>query len=66
MPVGSATRASILTGRYGHRTGIGHAIRRVEDAIDASEFTVPRAIDAADLAHATSNFGTWGLSLDPL
>lgn len=34
MPVGSATRASILTGRYGYRTGIGHAIRRVEDAID--------------------------------
>jgi arylsulfatase A-like enzyme len=61
MPVSSPTRAAILTGRYGYRTGVGDLVQRVDDAISRSEFTLPQAVEAADLPHATANFGNWDL-----
>lgn len=65
MPTGSATRATILTGRYGRRTGIGDSLQRSDVIISDSEFSLPRAMTAADLIHEKSHFGVWDLGGDP-
>jgi arylsulfatase A-like enzyme len=66
MPVCSPTRASIFTGRYGRRTGVGDVVQRADDALDESEFSLPRAVSEAGLPHATANFGKWHLGDDPI
>ena len=66
-PLCSATRATIMTGRYGFRTGVGNAIHLVPTGIDnelrRDEFTLPKALRAgrgADLMLA--QVGKWHLS----
>ena len=44
-PTCSPTRASILTGRYGFRTGVGWALDST-DGIDPAERTLPQALTA--------------------
>jgi arylsulfatase A-like enzyme len=55
-PVCSPTRASVLTGRANHRTGVpshGHALR-------LQERTLPAALKSA--GYATAHFGKWHLN----
>ena len=55
-PVCSPTRATILTGRYGFRTGVGSAVTgRGTNAIKLNEWTLPKALSketANTYAHA--------------
>jgi len=65
-PVCSPTRACIITGRYGFRTGVGTAIGGAgSGTLAASEFTLPEAITAAGTGHAMAQFGKWHLALGP-
>jgi arylsulfatase B len=57
-PMCSPTRASILTGRYGFRTGIGTAIGRV-GGLDVGEPTLPRIMGAH--GYRTASLGKWHL-----
>jgi len=55
-PVCSPTRASILTGRHGFRTGVGFP----GDVVDLNEFTIADAMSNA--GYATACIGKWHLS----
>lgn len=60
-PICSATRAQILTGRYGYRTGMGH-VANEDFALDLNELTLPEVLDLSPqlgIAHAA--FGKWHL-----
>lgn len=60
-PLCSSTRATILTGRHGFRTGIGEAIPRNE-GIGIDEPTLPKILDANNtLGYAHANVGKWHL-----
>jgi len=60
-PMCSPTRATILTGRYGFRTGIGTAIGR-DGGLDIGEPTLPRIMGGH--AYRTANIGKWHLGTD--
>jgi len=57
QPVCSPTRAAILTGRQGWRTGVGSPM----DSLQAGETTLPRAFAAAGSNYALGSFGKWHL-----
>ncbi len=57
----SPTRAALLTGRYGFRTGIGDAIDHRTEALPESEITLPELFDLATSPYATAAFGKWHL-----
>ena len=65
-PVCSPTRATILTGRYGFRTGVGDVIPRrpgAQPPLPLTELTLPEALDLvpdSPVQHAA--FGKWHLS----
>jgi arylsulfatase B len=65
----SPTRATILTGRYGFRTGIGRANTSNLPPLPLAEFTLPEAFRARPAAgYVLANLGKWHLSsgaLDP-
>jgi len=54
----SPTRASMLTGRYAFRHGIGTPAGAT---LPADEFTLPEAFAAADSNYAVASFGKWHL-----
>ncbi len=59
-PICSSTRSTLITGRYGFRTGIGGLVSGGHPGILLDEFTLPKAMDAASgstIAHA--NIGKW-------
>lgn len=65
QPTCSPTRCTILTGRYGFRTGIGYALASTfGPSLGASEYTLPEALTNAipGLPHAM--VGKWHLSFD--
>jgi len=55
-PTCSPTRASVLTGRYGFRTGVGWALEATA-GIEPTEVTLPQVLDGL----ATANIGKWHL-----
>ncbi len=63
-PTCSPTRATILTGRHGFRTGIGtQIIGNMSTALSLDEFTLPRAIEAGNPGtYASACIGKWHLS----
>lgn len=59
-PLCSPTRACLITGRYGFRTGIGNVVGGSQGPLSASEFTLPKAF--AGSGYACSHFGKWHLA----
>ncbi len=61
-PVCSSTRATILTGRYGFRTGVGFVARVGED-LPLNEVTLPELVSRHPRApYGTAAFGKWHLT----
>jgi arylsulfatase A-like enzyme len=60
-PVCAPTRATILTGRYSFRTGVGFASGN--NTINPAEYTVADALGA--LGYSTALFGKWHLGTGP-
>ncbi|MFG0318646.1 MAG: sulfatase-like hydrolase/transferase [Planctomycetota bacterium JB042] len=61
-PVCSPTRATILTGRYAFRTGVGNAVKLVRPGLPREELTIPEALDLApELRYRHAAFGKWHL-----
>ncbi len=60
-PVCSPTRAAILTGQYGFRTGIGDVVEQSGGALPTGLWTLPRALTNAGTGHAMAQFGKWHL-----
>jgi arylsulfatase A-like enzyme len=64
-PVCSPTRACLITGRHAFRTGVGDAIMAGSPVLQASEFTLPEALNASGLGYHLAQFGKWHLALGP-
>lgn len=62
-PVCSSTRASILTGRYGFRTGVGGIVGGAggSNQLPISEKTIPQLLALYKPAIAKANIGKWHL-----
>ncbi len=61
-PVCSATRAAILTGRYGFRTGIGHTVELGPGPLPLGEVTIPEMLDRGTRSrYEHGAFGKWHL-----
>ena len=60
-PVCSPTRACLLTGRFGFRTGIGDVVGGTQGPLAATEFTLPKAFTNAALGYQLAQFGKWHL-----
>ena len=62
-PLCSPTRASMLTGRYGFRTGVTNLANNNGGGLPNAEFTIPEALDAnPDLGYSHACIGKWHLS----
>ncbi len=66
-PVCSPTRACLLTGRLGFRTGVGQVVSVASgNSLTASEFTLPEAFAAnAAAGYQLASFGKWHLTAGP-
>ncbi|WP_435892582.1 sulfatase-like hydrolase/transferase [Oceaniferula spumae] len=58
QPVCSPTRASIITGRYGIRNGVGHP---TSNTLATSEVTLPEVFTAQSSGYSLASFGKWHL-----
>lgn len=64
-PICSPSRASLMTGRYAFRTGIGNGVTSHEFALQPEEFLLPEMLDAGQpgiWSHGA--FGKWHLGSD--
>jgi arylsulfatase A-like enzyme len=62
-PFCSPTRATLMTGRYGFRTGIGVPLREGEKGLSVEEWSLPRTLNAATKsAYFTAAIGKWHLA----
>ncbi|MCH7701913.1 MAG: sulfatase-like hydrolase/transferase [Planctomycetes bacterium] len=66
-PVCSTTRATIQTGRYGFRTGIGAIVDELhEEGLRYSETIIPEMLDLnPSLGYTHAAIGKWHLTSDP-
>ncbi|MBW2256126.1 MAG: sulfatase-like hydrolase/transferase [Deltaproteobacteria bacterium] len=65
LPTCSPTRSSILTGRYGFRTGVMAPVPPAPD-LPADELTLPRVLDDhAPEVWSHASIGKWHLGTDP-
>jgi arylsulfatase A-like enzyme len=66
-PTCSPARCTMLTGRYGFRTGIGYALANpLGPTLSTNEFTLPEALSKADTNIQHALIGKWHLSFkDP-
>ncbi len=62
-PMCSPTRATILTGRYGWRTGIGQAISTAHEPLQMEEVILPEVLGAA--GYQTASVGKWHVGYNP-
>lgn len=63
-PVCSPTRAQLLTGRHGFRTGLGFLIENSGSILPDSEITLPEALKLwSPFEYATGAFGKWHLAV---
>ncbi len=60
-PLCSPTRATLQTGRYAFRTGIGHLVKTGTWALQPSEVTLPKMLGAARSRYRCAAFGKWHL-----
>ena len=62
-PVCSSTRASLLTGRYGFRTGVGYIVGNPQGSgqLDTTEISIPRLLKIHDANIKAANIGKWHL-----
>lgn len=61
-PTCSPTRATMMTGRYGFRTGLGSIIGAGGYSLPGAEFTVPEVLDLVpSLGYAHAAIGKWHL-----
>ncbi len=60
-PLCSPTRAAILTGRYGFRTGIGENVGPNSAALPLSEITLPEMLDLGSSGFSHAAIGKWHL-----
>jgi hypothetical protein len=62
-PVCSATRASIITGRYGFRTGVGGIIGGIggSGVLDTTEITIPKLLKGFNPNMTKAHIGKWHL-----
>ncbi len=63
-PVCSPTRACLLTGQFGFRTGVGDVIDN-GPGLTTSAFTLPEAFTNAALGYSLAQFGKWHLATGP-
>ena len=63
-PVCSATRSTILTGRYGFRTGVGNIVGGTggSGVLDTAEKSIPKLLKAFNPNIAKANIGKWHLN----
>ncbi len=64
-PVCSATRSTILTGRYGFRTGVGGIVGGLggSNQLDTSEITIPKLLEIYNPNLSKADIGKWHLHL---
>src|SRR5688572_9627208 len=60
-PFCSPTRATLQTGRFGFRTGIGNLVTNTSWALQTSEVTLPEVLRKAGLGFDDAAFGKWHL-----
>lgn len=65
-PICSPTRASIMTGRFGFRTGVGDAVTPFGSTrLDTNEYSIARALKMHQPDYAAAIVGKWHLSQNP-
>lgn len=60
-PTCTPTRSSILTGKYGFRTGV----KKVDDALPTTETSLQKYINQGGANYSSAVIGKWHLSTDP-
>lgn len=61
-PVCSPSRAELLTGRYGYRTGLGVIVNPSGWGLHLDEITLPEQLQASPSDYRSGAFGKWHLS----